>query len=302
MPINLHHPHDAFFKKCLEDPTTAKDLLQAQLPKAIAQRIDWHTLQRTNKSYVNEELRQLHSDVVYQCQLSDKPAYVYCVLEHQSTPDPLLPFRILQYNVALMAAHLRQKKEQRLPLIANVCLYAGQQAPYPHSVDLYDCFERPDLARAVMFKPLALVDLTTAPPEALQKLGNAAPLGLLLKQAQERAYLQWLKKHPETLRKLLEQYGQSALLYILATERKHSAAKITAAISEIAPHKKEDIMTAAMQLHNEGMKQGRQEGMEKGIEVRNFELARTMLQDNTPLAQVAKWTGIAPEQLAQLRS
>ena len=297
--IDLHHPHDAFFKKCLEDPTTAKDLLQAQLPRAIAQRIDWDTLHFTNKSYVTEELRQLHSDVVYSCQLSHKPAYVYCVLEHQSTPDPLLPFRILQYNVALLAAHLAQKKGKRLPLIANVCLYAGQQSPYPHSVDLYDCFEHSDLARAVMFKPLTLVDLTTLPHEKLQKLGNAAPLSMLLKQAQERSFMQWLRQHPQILRKLLEQaYGQSALIYILATEQKHNAKKIMAQILEIAPHKKDEVMTAAMELHQEGM----EKGMEKGMKVRNFELARTMLKDKEPIEKVAKWTGIPPKQLKQLRS
>ena len=213
MSIDIHHPHDTFFKKCLQDPHTAKDLLQAQVPPPIAQRIDWHTLQLTNKSYVKEHLKQLHSDLVYQCQLEDKQAYVYCVLEHQSTPDLMLPFRILQYNVALMEEHSNQGKKP-LPLIVNLCLYAGQESPYPHSVDLYDCFEHPDLARATMFKPLVLVDLTTMTAAALQQQGRATLLSLLLKQAQEHTFLQWLRQHPKQLQRLLEQvYGESGIVY-----------------------------------------------------------------------------------------
>ena len=113
----------------------AKDLLKAHLLPAIVECIDWDTLQITNKSYVDAKLAQVHSDVVYSCQVNGKEAYIYTLVEQQSKPDPLLPFRIVQYDVSLMQDHLSQGN-RLLPIIVNLCLYSGKQTPYPHSVDL----------------------------------------------------------------------------------------------------------------------------------------------------------------------
>jgi predicted transposase/invertase (TIGR01784 family) len=155
--LTIHHPHDGFFKHSLSNPTVAKDLLQAHLSPAITQRMQWDTLKLSNKSFVDKKLSQLHSDVVYTCQIDGQAAYIYILIEQQTKPDPLLPFRFLQYNVAMLTEHLAQnkkeKKKQHLPTILNLCLYTGKKSPYPYSLDIYDCFEDPMLARATMFKP-----------------------------------------------------------------------------------------------------------------------------------------------------
>ena len=93
---------------------------------------------------------------------------------------------------------------------------------------------------------------------------------------------------------LLEQvYGESALVYILATEKKHSAEKIMEKILEIAPHKKEDVMTAAMQLEQRGMERGRQEGMD----VSKMEIVRQMLQKGMDKQMIQELTGLAISEL-----
>jgi predicted transposase/invertase (TIGR01784 family) len=145
-------PHDGFFKHALSNLTVAKYLLRAHLSPSIQQRIQWNYLKLSNKSYTDEKLAQLHSDVVYTCQIDEKSSYIYILLEQQTKPDPLLPFRFLQYNVALLAEHLSQNKKgqqkTKLPIILNLCLYSGKQTPYPYSVDIYDCFEAPVLAKS----------------------------------------------------------------------------------------------------------------------------------------------------------
>jgi predicted transposase YdaD len=227
--LTIHHPHNGFFKHSLSNLTVAKDFLQAHLSPAITQRIRWDSLRLSNKSYTDAKLEQLHSDVVYTCQLDNKQAaYIYILTEQQTTPDLLLPFRFLQYNVAMLTEHLAQnkkeKKRQRLPSVLNLCLYTGQQTPYPYSVDIYDCFEDPILARAEMFKPLSLIDLGQMEEEALAKHGTADLLEMLLKQSRERTYFHWMQEHPEAMHKLLERcYGVSGIIYILGVETRHSA-------------------------------------------------------------------------------
>jgi predicted transposase/invertase (TIGR01784 family) len=110
--ITIHQPHDGFFKNCLANLTVAKDLLKAHLSTDITQRIQWDSLRLSNKSYTDEKLAQLHSDVVYTCQIDKKNAYIYILIEQQTTPDPLLPLRFLQYNVALLTEHLAQNKKR----------------------------------------------------------------------------------------------------------------------------------------------------------------------------------------------
>jgi len=79
--LTIHHPRDDFFKHSLSNLTVAKDLLQAHLSPAITQRIQWDSLKLSNKSYTDEKLAQLHSDVVYTCQIDKKSAYIYILIE-----------------------------------------------------------------------------------------------------------------------------------------------------------------------------------------------------------------------------
>jgi hypothetical protein len=48
-------------------------------------------------------------------------------------------------------------------------------------------------------------------------------------------------------------YGTSSIVFILAVAQKHSSEEIIEAISNVVPHKKEDIMTAVQQLQQRGM-------------------------------------------------
>ena len=301
--ITIHHPHDGFFKNCLSNLTVAKDLLQAHLSTNITQRIQWDSLRLSNKSYTDEKLAQLHSDVVYTCQIDKKNAYIYILIEQQTTPDPLLPVRFLQYNVALLTEHLAQNKKggkkQKLPTLLNLCIYTGKRTPYPYSVDIYDCFEEPALAREEMFKPLALIDLGQIKEDELAAHGTADLVEMLLKQGRERTFLKWIAEHPEEIKKLVERpYGISGIMYILGIERKHSAEDVFKTIENIIPQRKEDIMTAAQQLRQEGKK----EGMQQGMQAKSVEIAKNMLSMlHLDMKTVAQATGLSEAELMKLQ-
>ena len=214
MAKHLHHPHDSLFKASLSNIEVAKDLLKAHLAPELVQQIDWNSLQLTNKSYIDEQLSQFHSDMVYACQLNGQDAYIYLFIEQQTEPEPLLPFRLLEYNVKMCREYINQGNK-KLPLVVNLVLYSGEKTPYPHSVDIFDCFEAPDMARAMMFKPLALIDLGQLSEAELVQHGSADLLELLLKQSREHTFYKWLEEHPGLVLTLFERvYGVSGILYI----------------------------------------------------------------------------------------
>jgi predicted transposase YdaD len=89
-------PHDALVKAVFGDPVEAAGLFRAALPAAIAARVDWATLKRDPGSHVDPDLRQRHGDLVFTARLHDGGAVLpYLLLEHQSTPDPWMPLRLL---------------------------------------------------------------------------------------------------------------------------------------------------------------------------------------------------------------
>jgi predicted transposase/invertase (TIGR01784 family) len=304
MSIKINQPHDSFVRRSLTNLEVAKDILKPRIPADICERINWNTLQVTNKSFTKKELVQLHSDIIYQCQLNDKEAYIYLLLEHQSTPDKLLPFRMLSYNVALMEQHLEQI-EKKLPIIINLCLYAGKESPYPYSGDIYDCFAEPDLAKREIFKPLRLIDLSVLSQEELLEDGTADLLEIILKEGIKRDFLKWIKENKQIVARLFNRfYVESALIYILEVDDKNDSQELIQAMIEAAPNQKEIIMTAAQQLRQTGIQEGIQtgliKGIKEGIQSRNLDIATNMLKEGLEISLIQKVTGLTREAIEKL--
>lgn len=296
MSIKIHHPHDSLFRAGMSNLSVAKDVMKTHLPKNIVEKTDWNSVQLTNKSYVDKYLRHLQTDMVYSCRINGTESYIYVLIEHQSKPDPLLSFRMLQYNVIMMREHLDQGNK-KLPLIANLVLYSGEQSPYPHSTDIYDCFEEPQEARDILFKPLQLIDLGQAKEEELMSHGKARLLELLLKQSRERTFYKWLQGHRQEVVALFEtDYWEGALLYILSEEEEYDDDTLLAEIISAKPSKKKDIMNAAQRLIDKGEAIGIQLGMKN----RDVQIAERMLKAGEPQEKVTQFTGLSAKEVAAI--
>ena len=293
MTIKVHQPHDKFIKRMLSDLEVGKPLMKSQIPSHIVKRIDWESVSLTNKSFVSQELEQFHSDVIYKCTLDNKQAYIYNLIEHQSTPDELLPFRILGYNVQLMEQHLSEGNK-KLPIIINVCIYAGQESPYPYSNDIFDHFELPDLAREKMFKPIDLVDLTVLSQEELLKDEAAGLVKVLLKQGIQRDYLKWIKENKEVIKQLIGGlFGISSVIYILGTDDVNKAKDLLEAIAESLPDQKEKIMSAALKLQ--------EEARVEAMQARDLAIAKNLLKINLDVKIIQEATGLSQESIETLK-
>ncbi len=109
-------PHDAFFKEVFSQAKTAEAELEAMLPQALVAELDFSTAKLHPGSFVDEQLSQRHSDLLWSVRLRDREAFIYVLLEHQSGPDPLMPYRLLRYMVRIWDRWLRDHgKANRLP-------------------------------------------------------------------------------------------------------------------------------------------------------------------------------------------
>lgn len=95
-------PHDAVFKKFLGHPDTARDFLDTYLPASLHELCDLDTLKLEPGSFIEEDLRASYSDVLWSLKTRTGKGYIYALIEHQSSPDAHMAFRMMRYAIATM--------------------------------------------------------------------------------------------------------------------------------------------------------------------------------------------------------
>lgn len=98
------------------------------LPPALLQQLDLSTLEASPKSFVDERLASRHSDLLLQVKLARRTAFLYVLLEHQSTPDPQLTIRLAVYMGKIWDEWLREHegdRTARAPAVIPIVLYHG---------------------------------------------------------------------------------------------------------------------------------------------------------------------------------
>ena len=93
-------PHDLFARFTFSHPERAAAELRAVLPVEVAARVDWSSLHHESSSVVDPELKERQSDLLFSARLHDgQPVLLYFLLEHQSSADRWMAFRMLRYVV-----------------------------------------------------------------------------------------------------------------------------------------------------------------------------------------------------------
>ena len=160
-------PHDLVFKQFLTHSETARDFMQLHLPTELQAVSDFSTLRLESGSFVEESLRPYFSDVLYSLRTTaGDESYIHVLIEHQSTPDRHMAFRLLRYSIAAMQRHLDAGHE-KLPLVIPVLFYTGRRSPYPYSTRWLDEFNDPELAENLYSTDFPLVDVTVIPDDEI---------------------------------------------------------------------------------------------------------------------------------------
>ena len=125
---SVNSPHNAAFMWAFKKIPVAQGFFQTWLPESIRKHIDFDSLEITDGSYVDEKLRDRHSDIVYKTKIKGRDAFLYILFEHQSTPDPMMVFRLLCYMVNIWKEYLDQNPDAKcLPVIFPAVLYHGKK-------------------------------------------------------------------------------------------------------------------------------------------------------------------------------
>lgn len=129
--------HDGLFKRAMSVPAHAAGELRSLLPESVTSTLDLDHATLESGTFVDPELQHRHSDLLFRIPLRHNPsqsACVYFLLEHQSEPDPVMPWRVFNYTARIYERLMREEPTPRtLPAVITVVVHHGEggwgQAP-----------------------------------------------------------------------------------------------------------------------------------------------------------------------------
>ncbi|MFZ3516060.1 Rpn family recombination-promoting nuclease/putative transposase [Vibrio harveyi] len=309
--------HDGLFKSFLTVPETAKDFLNVHLPEHIKQICNLDTLQLQSGSFLEEELVPYYSDVLYSMETDSGVGYVYALIEHQSSPDKHMGFRMMRYAIAAMKQHLDAGNDT-LPLVVPLLFYHGRTSPYPYSTNWLDEFENPEIAKTLYSQNFPLVDVTVMPDDEIIRHKRVALLELVQKHVRQRDLLDFTDTLVTLLLERLITTNQldSLVEYLLRVGETSNLEGLMRTLAQQVPEHEERFMTVAEQLEargrEQGLKQGleqgrqegeefgRQEGRQEGQQAAKLAIAKRMLAAGLDKSLISETTGLSEKELLAL--
>ncbi|CRY66159.1 transposase [Yersinia pekkanenii] len=290
-------PHDALFKNFVTKPETAYDLLDIHLPPALRKICDLKTLRLESGSFIENDLRAYYSDVLYSLKMQGQDGYVYALIEHQSSPDKHMAFRLMRYAIAAMQSHL-DAGHDKLPLVIPMLFYHGMVTPYPYPMSWLQAFSAPTLAGELYGGNFPLIDVTVIPDDEIMTHKRVALLELLQKHIRQRDLSEL---SDELVRLLSNGYTSkdqliSVIHYILQNGDTAEPERFIRDLAHHLPQHEEELMTIAQKLEYKAHQAGRVEGVQEMA----LKIASSMLANGYDRTEVMKLTGLSDKELAQI--
>ncbi len=307
------NPHDAMFRAVVQEPVHAASVLAAALPEQVTGRLDLGELRLEPGSFVDEDMRERHTDLLFSTRLNGNLALVYVLVEHQSSPDQWMAFRMLDYVTRIWTRHLDQRSNSgrgrspaMLPPVVPVVIYQGTRRwNAPTSLDgLYEPVLEEALGDLLPRLQYVLHDLTGVDVQQLL----AAPLTPAARVAfamlcyaprQERLDRVLADFTPDVL-ELIRTRADRMFATIMGYAYQVSdtpPALVRRFFEDLGPHAQEAYMSTTLERGiAEGVAKGRAEGRAEGVAET---LTRLLVKRFGPLTpeQTTKIESATPDQL-----
>ena len=267
---DIANPHDAFCKYVLGRPEQARAFLSHFLPEEIRAPLDLESLATAPGSFVDPELANHHSDLLFSVTRAEgKQSFIYVLFEHKSMADRKTPLQLLRYMERIWDAHLKDNGRLPLPAILPVVIHQGPPAwPYPpHFGDIVDC--PPGHARFVPSFEFHLVDLWRVgddemPSEPL--LGGAL---LTMKHIHSPDLSKVIRSHGLHISAIYPlpnglEFLKTMLRYIFLATPTQRRKAVWTALEQSVTKGEEIVRTIADSLIEEGFDKGMDKGLNLG--------------------------------------
>ena len=292
-----NNEHDKVFRDLLSIKEEALILINKALkPKEkIKEEIELY-----NNRFITSKYKDRESDIIYKV----KNKNIFFIIEHQSTIDYSMVYRMLEYSIEIMRQIIQGKENKRktykYPLIIPIVIYTGDKK-WDAKLSMKEIKEKVEWYEEQ--EDISLVDINEYTKEELLKEKNLLSKVMLLEKSKNK--IEFMENVKEVL-KIADNRNIDKLKDIIIYKAYDALEQeeLEEMLNKMKNKKEESIMTLGerirrnereerMKAKNEGKKEGRLE--EKNINIKKMLLLKL---DENIIKQV---TGVKDKELEKLK-
>lgn len=250
----IHNEHDKLVKKILEKPREVEFVVRKAL--GIKEKLE---IEEVRNEFITIDYRGKQVDLLYKI----KGKEVYLLIEHQSTQDVKMPYRILEYEVQIMDRSFRKNNYQteKLAKVIAIVIYTGPgEWKMPQKLE--------EIQISFNYSKKILEEILPLTKENEREDVINILRYILVKDIGEEKAKEYIKKLEEGV---IEMSGYVNYL-------------------------RQDREATMLKMRNEGKKEGKKEGKRAG----ENNIIKTLFKNKMPAKEIAEKTGIALTEILKI--
>jgi predicted transposase/invertase (TIGR01784 family) len=297
--------HDAFVKKFMSRKEVATEFFAANLPQDILKITDLSSFKQEKSDFIDNTLGHGIVDLLYSVKFNNQTGYVSVLLEHQSTPDKLMTFRIQKYMLRICDAHLKKHPKSKLPVIYPIIFYTGK-TKYTAPLSFWELFSEPKLAKQSFTDQIQLLELRSVKDIDLRNRYHSGIMMYLMSKIYQKdilPFLDVLLPILQTISKENFNLVEDMLYYILENAESQKKEEVLSFFEKaVSEEKRGEIMTIANELRAEGLEQGIQQGIQQGMQQSMHVVTKNLLKKGMNESEISSITGLSITEIVMMKN
>ena len=306
----IHNEHDKLVKKILERPREVEFVVRKAL--GIKEKLE---IEEVRNEFITIDYRGKQVDLLYKI----KGKEVYLLIEHQSTQDVKMPYRILEYEVQIMDRSFRKNNYQaeKLAKVIAIVIYTGPgkwkmpqrleeiQITFGYSkkiledydltvgynlLDINKLSKEELLEEETLFGRMMLVERARREEDLIEILEEILPL---TKDEEREDVINILRYI------LVKDIGEEkAQEYIKKLEE--GVIDMSGYVNYLRQDREATMLKMRDEGKSEGIKEGKREGVKEGKKFGENNIIKILFKNKMSAKEIAEKTGIALSEILKI--
>ena len=297
----IHNEHDKLVKKILEKPREVEFVVRKAL--GIKEKLE---IEEVRNEFITIDYRGKQVDLLYKI----KGKEVYLLIEHQSTQDVKMPYRILEYEVQIIDRSFRKNNYQteKLAKVIAIVIYTGpgewKMPQRLEEIQISFNYSKKILEDYDLTIGYNLLDINKLSKEELLEGETLFGRMMLVERARREEELIEILEEILPLTKENEREDVINILrYILVKDigeekAKEYIKKLEEGVIEMSGYVnylRQDREATMLKMRNEGKSEGIKEGIKFGENI-----VKSLFKNKMPAKEIAEKTGIALTEILKI--
>lgn len=285
----------------------AKDFMKNYLPEEVLKIVDLETLNPEKEHYIEDDLKESFSDLLFKANINGKEGYLYFLFEHKSYPSKRIAIQLLNYMIRIWDDKTLKEKQEKIPMIIPMVVYHGKEN-WNIGLKLSDHMEGygelpEEVKKHIPEYEYLIYDLSGYTDDDIK---GDIQLQIVIKILRsifkaDEEFFNVFKEAVKILDKLEKQekgieYFKTFIYYILNVRKEINLTEIYDLVKEVSVERSGEIMTIAEELLKEGM----EKGMEKGKLEEKREITKKLIAKGLDISTIIQITELSEEEVKRL--